>query len=51
MKKVSQGQYVREGPIWDSLSEGAKDLIQGMLCVDPEMRLSATEALNHPWFH
>ncbi len=31
------------------LSSEAKDLIRLMLCVDPAKRVSATEALQHPW--
>lgn len=31
------------------VSEEAKSLIQGMLIVDPEARLSASECLMHPW--
>lgn len=34
---------------YSTLSEGAKDLINQMLVVDPKMRFSATEALKHPW--
>jgi ribosomal protein S6 kinase alpha-5 len=45
MKKISIGDYPREGPQWESLSTEARDLIQGLLCVDPNKRLSATQAL------
>jgi serine/threonine protein kinase len=31
------------------MSEGAKDLIMKLVCMDPDQRLSAGEALDHPW--
>lgn len=34
---------------WVNLSEGARDLVAGMLTVNPVHRLSATEALKHDW--
>ncbi|TYK16611.1 calcium-dependent protein kinase 3 [Cucumis melo var. makuwa] len=34
---------------WPSISSGAKDLIRKLLHSDPKERLSAIEALNHPW--
>lgn len=34
---------------WPSISEGAKDLIRKMLSLNPEQRITASEALRHPW--
>ncbi|KAG7347478.1 Ser/Thr protein kinase [Nitzschia inconspicua] len=34
---------------WGSISSDAKDLVQRMLQADPKDRLSAKEALGHPW--
>ncbi|KAK9291606.1 hypothetical protein L1049_019555 [Liquidambar formosana] len=34
---------------WDRISESAKDLIRGMLCVDPSQRLTAKQVLDHSW--
>ncbi|KAL9242908.1 hypothetical protein vseg_016865 [Gypsophila vaccaria] len=34
---------------WPSISSSAKDLVKKMLRQDPKERLSALEALNHPW--
>ncbi len=31
-------------------SDSVKDLISKLLCVNPQKRLSAEEALKHPWF-
>merc|ERR1712032_530456 len=35
---------------WDQVSDDAKDLIKKMLVVDPDKRLTASQALRHPWF-
>ena len=34
---------------WDKISEPAKDLVRKMLYADPKTRLTAKEALQHPW--
>ncbi|KAE8722516.1 Calcium-dependent protein kinase 33 [Hibiscus syriacus] len=34
---------------WDHISLSARDLIIGMLCIDPSKRLSAAQVLDHPW--
>lgn len=33
------------------LSERGFDLLNGLLTLDPEKRLTVEEALNHSWFH
>lgn len=38
------------GPKWESISPQAKDLIRGLLELDPKKRLTAVEAIEHPWF-
>ena len=34
---------------WSSRSDGARDFIRCLLCRDPVERLTAKEALGHPW--
>ena len=34
---------------WDRVSDQARDLIIKMIAEDPNQRISAKEALNHPW--
>ncbi|KAK6131322.1 hypothetical protein DH2020_034925 [Rehmannia glutinosa] len=34
---------------WPSISNGAKDLIKRMLTIDPKRRITAADALEHPW--
>lgn len=36
-------------PVFSRVSAEAKELLAGMLCVDPTKRLSASECLLHPW--
>jgi len=52
-EQILQAAYVMDSnihPIWANVSWQAKDLIDKLLVVNPDRRLSATEALNHPWF-
>ena len=37
--------------IWDSISDEAKDLVKKMLALDQNDRLTAREALQHPWLN
>lgn len=38
------------GVMWDGISRDARDLCSRLLHADPRRRLSAKEALSHPWF-
>ena len=38
-----------EGVIWEKVSDQAKDLISKLLVKSPDIRLTAVEALNHPY--
>lgn len=49
MKKVEAGKYDIEHGIWKSVSKEAKDLIKKLLTYDPAERISADQALRHPW--
>ncbi|KAI8833121.1 kinase-like domain-containing protein [Chytriomyces cf. hyalinus JEL632] len=42
-------RYAFEDEDWGQISDSAKDLISKLLTVDPEKRLTAAEALKHPW--
>ena len=46
---VLKGEYDMEQDPWGSISAGAKDLISKMLVQNAEKRITADEALNHPW--
>ena len=36
-------------PEWDTVTPEAKDLINKMLTINPAKRVTATDALKHPW--
>jgi calcium/calmodulin-dependent protein kinase (CaM kinase) II/calcium/calmodulin-dependent protein kinase I len=48
-KIIVSGQFEFHQDYWGSVSEEAKDLIRGLLTVDPEKRLTVEQALAHPW--
>ncbi|GMI61912.1 hypothetical protein ScalyP_jg6062 [Parmales sp. scaly parma] len=48
-KKIKAGEFVFHPEYWDPVSPEAKDLITRMLCVDHTKRLTAEDALDHPW--
>lgn len=37
-------------PMWSTISQTAKDLLQGLLEPNPKRRLTAAQALEHAWF-
>lgn len=49
LQKVSMGHFSFSHSHWDNISEKAKDLISQLLKFKPEDRITAQEALNHPW--
>jgi calcium-dependent protein kinase len=50
METVKTGKYDLTSPPFNTISEQAKDLIKKTLTMDPNKRITAEEALNHPWF-
>ena len=48
-KMIQEGKYDLEGDPWQDISDKAKDLVRKLLTVDPDARISAKDALNHPW--
>ena len=50
MERVATGVYDLESPPFDQLSQSALDLIKKLLNMDVKQRISAEQALNHPWF-
>lgn len=47
--KIRLGVYSLDHKEWKNISETAKDLVRKMLCYDPAQRITAKEALSHPW--
>jgi serine/threonine protein kinase len=50
-KRIKAGVYAFHDQYWSEVSAEAKDLIAKLLVVNPHERLTATQALSHPWFH
>lgn len=50
LRMILAGKYEFSSPEWDDRSDTVKDLISRLLVVDPHLRYTATEALNHPFF-
>ncbi|GAB4828379.1 Calcium-dependent protein kinase 29 [Ancistrocladus abbreviatus] len=48
-EEILKGKLDLKSSPWPSVSASAKDLIQKMLTRDPNKRISAAEALEHPW--
>ncbi|KAH7690048.1 Non-specific serine/threonine protein kinase protein [Dioscorea alata] len=46
---ILQGHVDLKSAPWPSISDGAKDLIKKMLTQDPRKRITAAQALEHPW--
>ncbi|CAA7033849.1 unnamed protein product [Microthlaspi erraticum] len=47
--QIKRGQVDLDCEPWPSISLGAKDLIRKMLTPNPKKRISAAQALEHPW--
>lgn len=50
MERVKSGKFTFNVPEMAKVSSEAKDLISKMLVMDPNDRISAKKALDHPWF-
>ena len=50
MEKIKLGKFSRTEPRWQKASNEVKDLINKLLVLDRKKRLTAFEALQHPWF-
>lgn len=47
--KIKTGKYSMDTTHWHGISDDAKDFIRKLLQMDPIKRLTADEALEHPW--
>uniref|UniRef100_A0A8C6UM73 calcium/calmodulin-dependent protein kinase n=1 Tax=Neogobius melanostomus TaxID=47308 RepID=A0A8C6UM73_9GOBI len=48
-QQIKAGAYDFPSPEWDTVTPEAKDLINKMLTINPSKRITAAEALKHPW--
>ncbi|XP_040976152.1 ribosomal protein S6 kinase alpha-5 isoform X5 [Aquila chrysaetos chrysaetos] len=49
MKKIKKGEFSFEGEAWKNVSEEAKELIQGLLTVDPNKRIKMSSLRYNEW--
>jgi serine/threonine-protein kinase Chk2 len=47
--QIKLGIFNYPSPYWDHIGDPALDLIDRMLTVDPEKRITVEESLEHPW--
>ena len=47
---IQKGVYRKDDKRWKKASKEVKDLIQKLLVYQPKKRLTALQALKHPWF-
>ncbi|RCN31018.1 kinase domain protein [Ancylostoma caninum] len=51
MHRIRKAEFSFEGDAWRAVSLEAKQLINGLLTVDPKKRLSMQELSRHAWLH
>jgi serine/threonine protein kinase len=47
--KIKHAKFSLTGRYWDKVEQPCKDLVAGLLTVDPAQRLTAAQALQMPW--
>ena len=48
-QQIKMGRFDYPSPYWDSVGDPALDLIDRMLTVDVDKRITVEECLKHPW--
>ena len=49
MEKIEIGHYNYKNPVWQNISDEAKDFISYLLTYDSNKRPTAKQALQHKW--
>ena len=49
MEKIEVGKYNFKNPVWQSVSNEAKEFVSYLLTYDAGKRPTAKEALEHAW--
>ncbi len=49
MKRAQTGEYSMNGASWDMISDEGKDFVSRCLTKDVNRRITAADALKHPW--
>lgn len=48
-RRIKRAEYTFDLEYWSDITNEAKDLIRGLLTIDPAKRLTADQALTHKW--
>jgi len=48
-RRVKLGDWKFDSEDWSQISDEAKDLIKGLICTNPDRRLTASQALSSKW--
>lgn len=48
-KRIRTGQYTFPNPEWQNVSKDAKELISGMLNIEPTKRLTIEQVITNNW--
>ncbi|KAI8336584.1 kinase-like domain-containing protein [Chlamydoabsidia padenii] len=48
-ENIMSGKYEFDEEYWSDISDSAKDMVDRLLAFKPEKRITAEEALQHPW--
>eukprot|EP00903_Cladosiphon_okamuranus_P014546 g13493.t1 len=48
-QKIMEGKFEFHKEYWGSVSDEAKDLVSKLMTLDPKKRITASEAMKHPW--
>lgn len=51
MRQIQDAKYNKNCEAWKQLSPSVQSLVTSLLQTNPAERLTATQALNHPWFN
>ena len=46
---IKSGEYSMDDILWEHVSDDAKDCVEKLLTVNTAMRMTASQALKHPW--
>ncbi|XP_077311968.1 ribosomal protein S6 kinase alpha-4-like isoform X2 [Lithobates pipiens] len=49
INKIKEGDFVMQGESWEHVSDEAKELVKGLLTVDPSCRLNLSELKESDW--
>ena len=48
---IMRGKFSMESETWNHISDEAKNLISGLLVVDPDLRFNKDQIRAHPWIN